>query len=134
MLRFPPSLQKLSHKKFPVFGTQISEFKRLLLIGSCSVLWKLSWRCYHVFDPGQLSSVCARFAEDYGAVRAGFPDLTVWNSVENKLKVIEVKGPNDKLSHKQILWIDFLLSLEIPVEICHIISSGAKRKFSNSNS
>jgi len=40
--------------------------------------------------------------------------------------MIEVKGPGDKLSTKQILWIQFLNSVGIPTQVCHVLSQGSK--------
>ena len=40
--------------------------------------------------------------------------------------MIEVKGPGDKLSTKQILWIEFLNSVGIPTQVCHVLSQGSK--------
>lgn len=31
-----------------------------------------------------------------------------------------MKGPGDKLSHKQILWLDYLLKLGVDAEVCHV--------------
>lgn len=88
------------------------------------------------FTSVQLAAICERFCLDFGAVRAGFPDLTVWNPVEQQVKIVEVKGPTDSLSFKQILWIDFLMGIDVPVEVCHVVASGAngKRKFSTETS
>jgi len=33
---------------------------------------------------------------------------------------VEVKGPNDRLSAKQTLWLDFLVSLGVEAEVCHV--------------
>jgi hypothetical protein len=38
-------------------------------------------------------------------VRSGLPDLTLWNPEKEEIWFVEVKGPGDKLSFKQILWI-----------------------------
>ena len=35
-------------------------------------------------------------------------------------KLVEVKGPNDRLSDKQEVWIRELLAAGIPVEVCHV--------------
>lgn len=35
-------------------------------------------------------------------------------------QICEVKGPGDRLSHKQILWIDYLLGLGVDAEVCHV--------------
>jgi Fanconi-associated nuclease 1 len=37
--------------------------------------------------------------------RSGLPDLTLWNPETEEIWFVEVKGPGDKLSFKQILWI-----------------------------
>jgi Fanconi-associated nuclease 1 len=37
--------------------------------------------------------------------RSGLPDLTLWNPDTETVWFVEVKGPGDKLSYKQILWI-----------------------------
>ncbi|KAI8774684.1 fanconi-associated nuclease 1 [Biomphalaria glabrata] len=74
-----------------------------------------------------LSGVIARYAQCPRHTRSGFPDLTLWNSQTKKLKICEVKGPGDRLSHKQILWIDYLLKLGIDAEVCHVKAVAAKR-------
>lgn len=35
-------------------------------------------------------------------------------------KIVEVKGPGDSLSVKQRLWLKYLESLGIDVEVCHV--------------
>jgi Fanconi-associated nuclease 1 len=44
------------------------------------------------------------------------------------LQISEVKGPGDKLSHKQIMWLDFLLKLGVDAEVCHV-KGGFNLKF-----
>lgn len=39
---------------------------------------------------------------------------------KQKWRIIEVKGPNDRLSPKQTLWLDFLVSLGVEAEVCHV--------------
>ena len=34
--------------------------------------------------------------------------------------MVEVKGPNDRLSAKQTLWLDFLVSIGVQAEVCHV--------------
>ena len=34
--------------------------------------------------------------------------------------MVEVKGPGDRLSTKQILWLDYLLQLGVSAEVCHV--------------
>jgi hypothetical protein len=57
-----------------------------------------------------LSMLCERFAIDYRFTHSGLPDLLLWNPDTNKAKLVEVKGPGDRLSEKQKIWIDALSS------------------------
>ncbi|XP_006167344.1 fanconi-associated nuclease 1, partial [Tupaia chinensis] len=73
-----------------------------------------------------LSGVCRRLATDFRHCRGGLPDLVVWDSQSRRAKVVEVKGPNDRLSHKQMLWLDELQRLGADVEVCHVVAVGAR--------
>ncbi|XP_019608774.2 fanconi-associated nuclease 1 [Rhinolophus sinicus] len=75
-----------------------------------------------------LSGVCRRLAMDFRHCRGGLPDLVVWNSVNHHFKLVEVKGPNDRLSHKQMIWLHELQKLGAAVEVCHVAAVGAKSK------
>ncbi|XP_078600608.1 fanconi-associated nuclease 1-like [Branchiostoma floridae x Branchiostoma japonicum] len=74
-----------------------------------------------------LAGVCARLLRDARHCRSGLPDLTVWSTVSRKFKVVEVKGPGDRLSQKQMLWLDYFLSLGAQAEVCHVVATGAKK-------
>ncbi|KAG8516281.1 Fanconi-associated nuclease 1, partial [Galemys pyrenaicus] len=78
-----------------------------------------------------LSGVCRRLAVDFRHCRGGLPDLVVWNSQNLRFKLVEVKGPSDRLSHKQMIWLDELQKLGAEVEVCHVIAVGAKSKGPN---
>ncbi|XP_074659015.1 fanconi-associated nuclease 1-like [Tubulanus polymorphus] len=73
-----------------------------------------------------LSGIFSRQARDFRHTRSGFPDLTVWNTTTGCLKLVEVKGPGDRLSTKQILWLDHFLQLGIDAEVCHVTGVGSK--------
>ncbi|XP_066210637.1 fanconi-associated nuclease 1 isoform X2 [Saccopteryx leptura] len=73
-----------------------------------------------------LSGVCRRLAVDYRHCRGGLPDLVVWSSQDHRCKLVEVKGPNDRLSHKQMVWLDELQRLGADVEVCNVAATGAK--------
>lgn len=75
-----------------------------------------------------LSGVCRRLAVDFRHCRGGLPDLVVWNSQNHHFKLVEVKGPNDRLSQKQMLWLHELQKLGAAVEVCHVAAVGAKSK------
>lgn len=42
------------------------------------------------------------------------------------LQVVEVKGPNDRLSHKQMVWLHELKNMGAEAEVCHVVAIGAK--------
>ncbi|XP_016320959.1 fanconi-associated nuclease 1-like isoform X1 [Sinocyclocheilus anshuiensis] len=73
-----------------------------------------------------LSGVVLRMAKDYRHCRGGLPDLVVWSTYNKKYKLVEVKGPNDRLSQKQQIWLDELHKLGANVEVCHVTATGAR--------
>uniref|UniRef100_A0A6I8N5G7 Fanconi-associated nuclease n=1 Tax=Ornithorhynchus anatinus TaxID=9258 RepID=A0A6I8N5G7_ORNAN len=73
-----------------------------------------------------LSGVCRKLVTDLRHCRGGLPDLVVWNTQDKRFKLVEVKGPNDRLSHKQMIWLDELQKLGAEVEVCHVVAVGAK--------
>ncbi|NXL61806.1 FAN1 nuclease, partial [Chordeiles acutipennis] len=75
-----------------------------------------------------LSGVFRRLAKDLRHCRGGLPDLVVWRTDTNHFKLVEVKGPNDRLSHKQIIWLSELKKLGATVEVCHVQAVGGKSK------
>ncbi|XP_019359894.1 PREDICTED: fanconi-associated nuclease 1 isoform X2 [Gavialis gangeticus] len=75
-----------------------------------------------------LSGMCRRLARDLRHCRGGLPDLVVWSTHDHCFKLVEVKGPNDRLSHKQMLWLSELKQLGAAVEVCHVAAVGAKSK------
>jgi Fanconi-associated nuclease 1 len=76
--------------------------------------------------PAALAAVLGRMVEDHRATRAGIPDLTVWHPGSGEVRLVEVKGPGDRLSTKQILWIRFLNSVGVRAEVCHVLPTGSK--------
>ncbi|XP_009570829.1 PREDICTED: fanconi-associated nuclease 1-like, partial [Fulmarus glacialis] len=75
-----------------------------------------------------LSGVFRRLSKDLRHCRGGLPDLVVWRTHTNHFKLVEVKGPNDRLSHKQIIWLSELKKLGATVEVCHVQAVGGKGK------
>lgn len=86
------------------------------------------------------------FAQDYGAWATGLPDLCLWklaptneqhksaaelddlaavadmtNVLGGDAKLVEVKGPRDRLSEQQRVWIDQLLRAGIEVEVFKVL-------------
>ncbi|KAG7281003.1 hypothetical protein CRUP_016635 [Coryphaenoides rupestris] len=73
-----------------------------------------------------LAGMITRMAKDYRHCRAGLPDLVVWSTSANTYKLVEVKGPTDRLSQKQQIWLDELQKLGADVEVCHVTAIGAR--------
>ncbi|XP_063220877.1 fanconi-associated nuclease 1-like [Bacillus rossius redtenbacheri] len=76
--------------------------------------------------PRLLSRICERFAKNFRMARSGFPDLLVWSRSQKKCKIVEVKGPNDSLSGKQVLWLNYLIAAGADAEVCHVETTGSK--------
>ncbi|GIY12663.1 hypothetical protein CDAR_484501 [Caerostris darwini] len=74
-----------------------------------------------------LSGICERIAKDHRFTRSGVPDLVVWNPETLSVKIVEVKGPGDKLSSKQILWLDYLIQLGANAEVCLVEAVASKK-------
>ena len=75
----------------------------------------------------QVRGVCERLVKRHRHTRSGFPDLTLWDPAKKECLVVEVKGPNDRLSDKQVLWIDYLNRLGIKAFCCHVEAVGGKK-------
>lgn len=51
---------------------------------------------------------------------------SLWNPSTSTCKFSEVKGPGDKLSETQKVWIDVLLGAGVEVEVCKVMTSEDK--------
>ncbi len=52
--------------------------------------------------------------------RSGLPDLIQFWPDEQRYRLIEVKGPGDRLQDNQKRWIDFALRHAMPVAVCYV--------------
>ncbi|KAJ8407715.1 hypothetical protein AAFF_G00267590 [Aldrovandia affinis] len=96
----------------------------------------VAWECFSSLQQAQslvaclggafLGGIVRRMAQDYRHCRAGLPDLVVWNTSNHTYKLVEVKGPSDRLSQKQQIWLDVLRDLGADVEVCHVTDVGAR--------
>ena len=64
-----------------------------------------------------MCAIFNRFARDYSRSGSGLPDLILWQSGPSRAKFVEVKGPRDKLSDKQKVWIDVLTRAGADIEV-----------------
>eukprot|EP01134_Creolimax_fragrantissima_P001547 CFRG1547T1 len=69
-----------------------------------------------------VASACKRLATGFEQWAGGLPDLLLWcESVPPKVKLVEVKGPGDRLSERQIAWLEYLISSGVDVEVCYVV-------------
>ena len=61
-----------------------------------------------------------RLLHDVAANRSGFPDLIQFLPQENSYRMIEVKGPGDRLQDNQIRWMNYFVEHGMPVAVCHV--------------
>jgi hypothetical protein len=61
-----------------------------------------------------------RILLDIKANRTGFPDLIQFWPAERRYKMIEVKGPGDRLQDNQLRWIEYCAAHQMPVAVCYL--------------
>ncbi|KAF7231924.1 hypothetical protein EG68_07149 [Paragonimus skrjabini miyazakii] len=86
------------------------------ILDSAKDAYDLFW----CLGPKVVHAICYQLAKDFRHWKSGLPDLVVWSPRERRSKIIEVKGPGDQLSTKQIMWLDVLVRSGADVEICHV--------------
>lgn len=79
------------------------------------------------FTNEQLANLGDYMCKNFRYCRSGGPDLCVWSTENNKFKFVEVKGPGDHLSFKQMVWLDFLLKNSFDCEVCYVKGLNSKR-------
>ncbi|TWI53343.1 VRR-NUC domain-containing protein [Pseudomonas duriflava] len=61
-----------------------------------------------------------RILWDIKSNRTGFPDLIQFWPAEQRYRMIEVKGPGDRLQDNQVRWLDFCVEHKMPVAVCYL--------------
>ena len=61
-----------------------------------------------------------RLLLDIKANRAGMPDLIQFWPAEQRYRMIEVKGPGDRLQDNQRRWLAFCAEHGMPVDVCYV--------------
>lgn len=72
-----------------------------------------------VMPPHQLERILEYMLQDLGQRRAGFPDLFCINA-DGGYRLIEIKGPNDKLRENQREWLAFFARHDITSIVVHV--------------
>lgn len=61
-----------------------------------------------------------RLLRDIRANRAGMPDLIQFWPAQRRYRMIEVKGPGDRLQDNQKRWLAFCAEHSMPVQVCYV--------------
>jgi hypothetical protein len=61
-----------------------------------------------------------RLLQDIKANRAGMPDLIQFWPQEKTYRMIEVKGPGDRLQDNQVRWLEFCHEHQMPIAVCYV--------------
>jgi hypothetical protein len=67
-----------------------------------------------------LKACFQRILADIKTNRAGLPDLIQFWPEQRRYRLIEVKGPGDRLQDNQLRWLEFCARHEIPVDVCYV--------------
>ncbi|MBU1331700.1 MAG: VRR-NUC domain-containing protein [Gammaproteobacteria bacterium] len=61
-----------------------------------------------------------RLLTDIAANRSGMPDLIQFYPAQRRYRMIEVKGPGDRLQDNQRRWLAFCAEHGMPVDVCYV--------------
>jgi hypothetical protein len=67
-----------------------------------------------------LEACFERILANIRANASGLPDLVQFWPAERRYRLIEVKGPGDRLQDNQTRWLTFCLAHGIPVSVCYV--------------
>ncbi|KAI3676895.1 hypothetical protein L1987_86509 [Smallanthus sonchifolius] len=72
---------------------------------------------------GCMATICRHLAQDYRSWSSGMPDLLLWrfhSDYSGEAKLVEVKGPRDRLSEQQRAWLLFFMDSGFNAEVCMV--------------
>jgi hypothetical protein len=71
--------------------------------------------------PREHLAVCfGRILANIRSNACGLPDLVQFWPAQRRYRLIEVKGPGDRLQDNQIRWLTFCVAHGIPVSVCQV--------------
>ncbi|MEO4045971.1 VRR-NUC domain-containing protein [Pseudomonas sp. CAU 1711] len=79
----------------------------------------------HCLPPAHLRAWFERLLGDVRGNRAGMPDLIQFWPADRRYRMIEVKGPGDRLQDNQKRWLAFCAEHGMPVDVCYVRWSAA---------
>ncbi|MDR2308542.1 MAG: VRR-NUC domain-containing protein [Paucimonas sp.] len=74
--------------------------------------------------PEHLKACFQRLLQDIRHNRAGMPDLIQFWPQEGRYRMVEVKGPGDRLQDNQLRWLEFCQAHGLPVAVCQVLWQG----------
>ncbi|HEY4074163.1 MAG TPA: VRR-NUC domain-containing protein [Herbaspirillum sp.] len=74
----------------------------------------------HCLPPAHLRKWFERMLLDIRANRSGYPDLIQFFPAEKRYRMIEVKGPGDRLQDNQIRWLEYCAAHDMPLTVCYV--------------
>lgn len=113
------SLEFTLHQLAQVYARESS--KKTICVG---VDWSISFRSLNDLTNAlgclRVSKLCTLYCRNWQQFHSGFPDLTLWkvDGGTESVKMVEVKGPGDTLMDHQTVWLNALVALGIPIEVC----------------
>ncbi|HEV7612972.1 MAG TPA: VRR-NUC domain-containing protein [Steroidobacteraceae bacterium] len=81
-------------------------------------------RALACFPPGHLKLWFEWIVRDVQLNRAGFPDLVQFWPDQRRYRMIEVKGPGDRLQDNQRRLLEFCTQHQMPVAVCYVRWAG----------
>jgi len=73
-----------------------------------------------IIPAAHLKAIFTHLLSDLRNHRRGMPDLCVFDGRLQSYKLVEVKGPGDRLQDHQTLWIESMLAAGIPIEVAQV--------------
>lgn len=74
----------------------------------------------HAIPARHLKLIFERLLFDIKNNRSGLPDLIQFYPQQNTYRMIEVKGPGDRIQDNQQRWLDYFAQHAIPAEVCYV--------------
>jgi len=74
----------------------------------------------HCIPAAHLRCIFERMLADLERNSSGFPDLIQFYPDERRYRLIEVKGPGDRLQDHQRRWMKYFAEHDIPAVVCHV--------------
>ncbi|WP_024673965.1 VRR-NUC domain-containing protein [Pseudomonas syringae] len=105
--------------------TILEHFESKYGLQSPFVFWgtltpQLLAQALHCLPARHLQHWFRRLLQDIKANRTGMPDLIQFFPEQRRYRMIEVKGPGDRLQDNQLRWLDFCAEHGMPVEVCYV--------------